>query len=295
MIKKILTPVDFSDITQAVIDTTKFIGTRFNSEVYLLHVISPLIYLSAPETMVLDVIDTQTIEEIENAKKEEAYNVLTQLKELLKPLKAYEIIDFGNPADVIVEKEEELKVDLVILGGHQKGLLEKILLGSTSEAVVKHSKKPVLVVKGKPLTQLKKVLIAYDFSQIGDELLKYASEFLSKFENIEADIVHIEEEIELPILKKLGINLLKQIREKKVDYLDKYIELFQQKGVKAQPIFIEEREPAEGILEILNKGNYDMVMVANKGLSGLKRILIGSVSLEILRKSHISVFVFKHS
>jgi len=146
MIKKILTPVDFSDITQAVIDTTKFIGTRFNSEVYLLHVISPLIYLSAPETMVLDVIDTQTIEEIENAKKEEAYNVLTQLKELLKPLKAYEIIDFGNPADVIVEKEEELKVDLVILGGHQKGLLEKILLGSTSEAVVKHSKKPVLVV-----------------------------------------------------------------------------------------------------------------------------------------------------
>ena len=151
------------------------------------------------------------------------------------------------------------------------------------------------MVKGKPLTQLKKVLIAYDFSQIGDELLKYAYEFLSKFENIEADIVHIEEEIELPILKKLGINLLKQIREKKVDYLDKYIELFQQKGVKAQPIFIEEREPAEGILEILNKGNYDMVMVANKGLSGLKRILIGSVSLEILRKSHISVFVFKHS
>jgi len=56
---------------------------------------------------------------------------------------------------------------------------------------------------------------------------------------------------------------------------------------------LESGEPSEAIVKTLRQGSFDMVMVANKVLSGLKRILIGSVSLEILRKSPIPVFVYK--
>ena len=58
-------------------------------------------------------------------------------------------------------------------------------------------------------------------------------------------------------------------------------------------LYLENDDPAEGIVKVLKEKDFDMVMVANKGLSGLKRILMGSVSLEVLRQSPIPVFVYK--
>ncbi len=292
MLKKVLLPVDFSDITDAVIDTAKFIGGKFKPKFYLLHVISPLVYVSMPETMVVDVIDVSVVEEIEETKRKAAENFLENLKRRLEGFEVETIIDIGSPADIIVEQEEELDVDLTILGGHQKGLVERILLGSTSEAVVKHSKRPVLVVKGHAINKLENVAIAYDFSEIADSMLEYAKEFLKPFGS-KVTLIHVEEEIDLPILEKLGIDILPQIREKKEKRLNQIKESFEKEGLPCEVVYIEERDPAEGIIEVLQQGNFDMVMVANKGLSGLKRILMGSVSLEVLRKAHIPVFVYK--
>ena len=292
MLKKVLVPVDFSDVTEAVVASAKFIGEKFKPKFYLLHVISPLVYVSMPETMVVDVIDASVIEEIEETKRRAAENLLENLKKRLEGFEVETIIDIGSPADVIVEQEEELDVDLTILGGHQKGLVERILLGSTSEAVVKHSKRPVLVVKGHAINKLENVAIAYDFSEIADAMLEYAKEFLKPFGS-KVTLIHVEEEIELPILEKLGINILPQIREKKEERLNQIRESFEKEGLPCEVVYIEERDPAEGIIEVLQQRNFDMVMVANKGLSGLKRILMGSVSLEVLRKAHIPVFVYK--
>ncbi len=292
MLKKILVPVDFSDVTEAVVNSAKFIGEKFKPKFYLLHVISPLVYVSMPETMVVDVIDASVIEEIEETKRKTAENLLENLKKQLEGFEVETIIDIGSPADIIVEQEEELNVDLTILGGHQKGLVERILLGSTSEAVVKHSKRPVLVIKGHAINKLENVAIAYDFSEIADDMLEYAKEFLKPFGS-KVTLIHVEEEIELPILEKLGINILPQIREKKEEKLNQIKENFEKEGLPCEVVYIEERDPAEGIIEVLQQKDFDMVMVANKGLSGLKRILMGSVSLEVLRKAHIPVFVYK--
>jgi nucleotide-binding universal stress UspA family protein len=292
MISKVLVPVDFSDVTSAVVKTARFIGKVYKPKFYLLHVISPLVYISAPEAMVVDVIDASVIEEIEETKRKQAENLLNRVAQELGEFEVETIIDIGSPADVITEKEEELNVDLTILGGHQKGLVERILLGSTSEAVVKHSKKPVLVVKGHPVERLSQVALAYDFSEIGDALLEYAKKFLKPFGS-KVTIIHVEEKIEIPILEKLGINIIPQIREKKEERLQLIKEEFEREGLPCEVLYLENDDPAEGIVKVLKEKDFDMVMVANKGLSGLKRILMGSVSLEVLRQSPIPVFVYK--
>ena len=294
LLNRVLLPLDFSEMSDAVVETAKFIGEKFKPKFYLLNVISPLVYISTPESMVVDVIDTEIIEEIEETKRKNAENLLSNYKAKLKGFEVETIIDIGNPADVILEKEEELNIDLTILGGHQKGLVERILLGSTSEAVVKHSKKPVLVVKGHAIGKLEKVVLAYDFSEVADRLVDYSIEFLKPFGS-KIYLIHVEEEIEIPILEKLGINIIPQVRKKKTERLDQIKEKFEREGLQTEVVYLEEKDPAEGILEFIQKGDFDMVMVANKGLSGLKRILMGSVSLEVLRKAHIPVFVHKTS
>jgi nucleotide-binding universal stress UspA family protein len=292
ILKKVLVPVDFSDITEAVVKSAKFLGEKFRPRFYLLHVISPLVYVSMPESMVVDVIDAEVVEEIEELKRKNAENFLNNLAKELEEFEVVTVIDFGSPADVIVEKEEEYNVDLTIIGGHEKGLVERILLGSTSEAVAKHSKRPVLVIKGHALEKLEKVLIAYDFSEAADAMLEFASKFLKPFGS-KITLIHVEEEIDIPILKKLGLNIISQIREKKAQKLEEIKKRFDETGIEAKVLYIEEKDPEEGILEVLEEGDFDMVMVADRGLSGLKRILMGSVSLEVLRKSHIPTFIYK--
>ncbi len=292
LIKRVLVPVDFSDITEAVVKSAKFVGEKFKPKFYLLHVISPLIYVSMPESMVIDVIDAEVIEEIEELKRKNAENFLQNLAKELEGFEVETVIEIGSPADVIVEKEEEYDVDLTILGGHEKGLVERILLGSTSEAVAKHSKRPVLVIKGHALEKLERVVLAYDFSETADAMVEFAVKFLKPFGS-KITVVHVEEEIDIPILKKLGLDLISQIKEKKGEKLNQLRERLEKEGLAAEVVYIEDREPAEGILETVEQQKADMVMVADRGLSGLKRILMGSVALEVLRKSHVPTFIYK--
>lgn len=52
----------------------------------------------------------------------------------------------GSPLHVLVEKVEELGVDLVVLGSHGHGVVAALLLGSVAEGLVRKSVVPTLVV-----------------------------------------------------------------------------------------------------------------------------------------------------
>ena len=55
----------------------------------------------------------------------------------------------GHPAEEIVNFAERNEVDLVVMGSLGKSGIERFLIGSVSEKVVRTSKVPVLVVRGK--------------------------------------------------------------------------------------------------------------------------------------------------
>jgi nucleotide-binding universal stress UspA family protein len=52
----------------------------------------------------------------------------------------------GHPASEIMQVAEEEKMDLIVMGSIGKTGLEKILLGSVAEKVVRNSKTPVLLI-----------------------------------------------------------------------------------------------------------------------------------------------------
>ncbi len=54
----------------------------------------------------------------------------------------------GHPADDILKFADSAKIDLIVMGGIGKSGLEKFLLGSVAEKVVRNSKIPVMVVRG---------------------------------------------------------------------------------------------------------------------------------------------------
>jgi len=54
----------------------------------------------------------------------------------------------GSPADEIVDFAEKNDIDLIVMGTLGKTGVQKFLLGSVAQNVVRHSRKAVLVVKG---------------------------------------------------------------------------------------------------------------------------------------------------
>ena len=55
----------------------------------------------------------------------------------------------GSPADEIVDFAEKNDIDLIVMGTQGKSAIERFLIGSVAENVVRHSKKSVLVVRKK--------------------------------------------------------------------------------------------------------------------------------------------------
>jgi nucleotide-binding universal stress UspA family protein len=58
-----------------------------------------------------------------------------------------EFIQVGKPATEIVKAAQEWPADLIVIGSHGRGGVQRLLLGSVAEGVMRHAKCPVLVVR----------------------------------------------------------------------------------------------------------------------------------------------------
>ena len=70
----------------------------------------------------------------------------SQCKGVCKNANLISMVGEGRPYDVILETIEKENVDIIVMGASGRHGLDRFLLGSVTERVVRESKKPVLVV-----------------------------------------------------------------------------------------------------------------------------------------------------
>jgi nucleotide-binding universal stress UspA family protein len=86
-------------------------------------------------------------------------------------------VETGDPFAVIIEQAREQNADLVVLGEPGKKGLKELFVGTTAERVIRHSDRPVLIVKQKASDTYRRVLVAADFSESSSRGLEAAYEF----------------------------------------------------------------------------------------------------------------------
>ncbi|NIU81876.1 MAG: universal stress protein, partial [Candidatus Thorarchaeota archaeon] len=79
-------------------------------------------------------------------------DALNELKPIKSKLKAagFQVrlrVERGVPKLKILEVEKEEDISAIVLGSHGKSNISEMLLGSVSEHVIRHCKKPVVVIK----------------------------------------------------------------------------------------------------------------------------------------------------
>jgi nucleotide-binding universal stress UspA family protein len=75
------------------------------------------------------------------------------------------VIIEGNPANEIIDFAENNDIDLIIMGTHEKTELQRFLVGSVAENVIRHSRKAVLIIKGESADLLLDSLLKFSGSE----------------------------------------------------------------------------------------------------------------------------------
>lgn len=150
---RILLAIDGSEHSEAVIDEVDRQHFPADSEIRVISVIEPLHfpYLS------LNLVSLSFYEETENNIRAMVEKAAAKLRVDKKnqQLKVTTKILSGLPKEVILEEAEAFGADLIVMGSHGYGSLERFLLGSVSQAVVLHAKCSVEIVRC-PKTQTSK-------------------------------------------------------------------------------------------------------------------------------------------
>ena len=141
-IKKILFPLDLTDNSSKILPYVLSISEKYNSIIYLLHVVQDLnrwgkLYIPHP---FMDTFQKEANEAAMNAMNNVCKNQLQGCPNFNKKVVS------GDPAIEILKTIDSEGIDLVIMGTHGRKGLEHTIFGSVAENVVKKSPAPVLVI-----------------------------------------------------------------------------------------------------------------------------------------------------
>jgi len=147
-LRRILVPTDFSGCANYALAYAAAIARAANATVICVNVVEPIVPAVGYTGMVEAMPIAEMSEQMEDSAERELPGVMNC--EELRGLKVEEVIGHGDAAAEIVRVADEQKVDLIVISSHGRTGLGRIIFGSTAEAVVRHARCPVLVVKPPP-------------------------------------------------------------------------------------------------------------------------------------------------
>jgi nucleotide-binding universal stress UspA family protein len=175
----ILVPTDFSDVSQRALEYAKTIAKQGNSELLLVHVDPPVNPITPPEAAW---IDGSEIQAMHQEQLEQTGDALVS-----EGYRAHAISLVGPLYDQLLSAIKEYKVDLIVLGTHGRKGLDRLLLGSDAEALLRHARCPVLSVgpavpdlENKPWF-IREVICATTFDQRSAEVAAFAHKLAAQY------------------------------------------------------------------------------------------------------------------
>ena len=139
MYDRILVPTDGSTEGERAVEYAFELARLHDAEIYAIYVVNAASYGGLPMETAWDGIS--------DALREEGQEAVDRVKELAPDDVSVETAVLeGTPSRVIVEEASPENCDLVVMGTHGRGGIDRLLLGSVTERVVRSAPVPVLTV-----------------------------------------------------------------------------------------------------------------------------------------------------
>ncbi len=194
------------------------------------------------------------------------------------------VVQAGRPADVLLAAAKEQEADLIVIGAGQRTALDRLLLGSAAERVVRESPAPVWLVRpGRAHQQVRKVLVALD----GDPTSSMAAEstaalragvFLCRTFVADLTVVTV-------VADEEQLDAGEAALRRELAAIDRH-------GLRTE-VVVRSGKPAVGIVDAADEAGCDLLVMGTRGRTGLAHLWTGSTAERVIRAMPSSALVVK--
>ncbi len=139
---KVLAAIDFSELSDAVVEQARSLVERQGGELWLLHVAEPepaFIGYEAGPAVVRDALAQRFHREHQDLQA-----IAGKLRD--SGINATALLIQGSTVDTVLQQADQLNVDMLIAGTHGRSLARDLLLGNVSSGLVRGTCRPLLLV-----------------------------------------------------------------------------------------------------------------------------------------------------
>ena len=207
------------------------------------------------------------------------------------------VVARGRPADVLLNEADDLRADLLVVGSRGLGATASALVGSVSAALVDQASCPVLVVRRPAVTR---ILVATDGSRSAEAIPSVLLAW-KVFHDAPMDVLSVAPPVTDRVGAALGSGL--QIVEQRPSDGSHEVDRHRVMADEMAARFVAGGWHAAGALRYGDaprqieaaaaEWGADLIVTGSRGLSGLRRLLIGSVAHHVLLHSACSVLVMR--
>ena len=199
----------------------------------------------------------------------------------------------GRPDAEIIDQAEQIGAGLVVMGSRGRGGIRRALMGSVSDSVVRHAHCPVMVVRGGASEFPNKILLATDGSEEARLAATTAADVAERTGS-ELHVVHVGEV--RPVYHPAWhgyVARYEELQEEAQRLLEEQVEQVKAAGAKVAETHLGMGRPDEEIVVLGQEIGAGLIVTGGRGLSGIRRALMGSVSDSVVRHAHCPVLVVR--
>jgi nucleotide-binding universal stress UspA family protein len=212
-------------------------------------------------------------------------------------------VETGKAEDVIIEKAGS-DATLTAMATHGRSGINRLLLGSVAEKVLRGSPHPLLLIraneeaKSEGEAALKSVIVPLDGSELAENVLPSVLE-LAKPSKLEVLLLRA---YQIPINTYAGMEdyypvdyeeISVGLRDEAQSYLEKKVGELKRKGIEKVSFAIPEGSGADEIVALGRRTADNLIAMCTHGRSGVKRWVLGSVTEKVVRLSGDPVLIIR--
>ncbi len=285
MFEKILFPTDFSEYAKKTLDCIAgFPGAR---NVVLFHVVE---HARSPRGG--GEIGDIFCRDCENFLKEQKH-YLENLRQNLRVTTAVKIS--SDTAGAIIETAEERGISLIVIGARGKNLVEGILLGSVSLAVLRRSRTNVLIMRHKIIKEMQaktyemfcpmillRVLCPIDFSRYSDSSV----DLLCSTKGVrEVILLHVVSQGETDAEIEDAV-------QKAKDQIEAIQRRFATQGIEVKAI-VRTGNPSFEITRMADEEDVSLIWMSSHGKGWFRELLLGSTAYTVAMNAKRPVIIIR--
>lgn len=203
--------------------------------------------------------------------------------------------------DAIAKEANHKDYDLIVMGTHAREGLNRMLLGSVTERVVRMAHIPVMVTRAQTSSEFKRILVPVDSTLNSLQVVEHAKALALELP-AKLHFVHVTQNIPMPFSDSFGAygafdaaGLSKSLEETGNLTLQKAVEICQEFTPTTSLLHANSDQIHNVILGAAKDVHADLIVMMTHARAGMERLLLGSVSEGVVHHANVPVLLVRPS